>query len=98
MHSLCDLALALLGRKMRGKKRKFSIFIVIKFIIHNSMINCITAFFVSHSHLHLNEENFKALFGIGLQTMLFTWSVLQRIENIEEMNVMQIIFCGLFIS
>lgn len=44
------------------------------------MIECIQEFFCTHSHLSLSEENFRSLFGVGLETVLFAWIVLKKIE------------------
>ena len=44
------------------------------------MIDCIQEFFCSHSHLSLNEENFRSLFGVGLQTILFAWLILKKLD------------------
>ena len=50
------------------------------------MIECIQDFFCNHSHLSLSEENFRALFGVGLQTLLFGWIVLKKVD-LEEFQI-----------
>jgi hypothetical protein len=84
--------------KVKIKKKNFRIFSFFFFQIIMSMIDCITDFFASHSHLQLNKENFRALFGIGLQTMLFSWSILQRIDSIEDIIPIHLLWTLYFLK
>jgi hypothetical protein len=61
------------------------------------MIDCIEEFFCYHSHLILNEENFRSLFGVGLQTVMFSWLILKKLD-MEKINPIHLLWTLYFLK
>jgi len=56
------------------------------------IIEAITTFFIQNSSISLNEENFRALFGVGIQTVLFSWGILLKTETDMEIQPVHLLW------
>jgi hypothetical protein len=62
------------------------------------IIEAITNFFTENSSIVLNEENFRALFGVGLQTVLFSWILLLKVDGDVEIEPVHLLWTLYFLK